>query len=212
LERLGVRTVELPTDLAIDAFAARYGTEYAIVLNSNTPNDRCRLDAAHEVVHVLLGDCDQSAKETKEIEKRAFRVGSLFLLPERKLREAFVGKSLVRLLKYKETFGISLAAMVYRAQQSKILSERETTWLWREFAKRGWRREEPGYVRPDRAMRFEYMLESAIQTKKLTWNQAESLTGVSESELRQRLNQALGIDPMVQEGGDEPPQTLKLFG
>lgn len=210
LERLAVRTIELPTDLAIDGFAARFGSEYAVVLNSNTSNDRCRMDAAHEMCHVILGDCDSDSAETKEVEQRAFRIASYFLLPPSQLDAAFKGKSLVKMVQYKERFGISLAAMVYRAQESKLITSHEATWLWREFSMRGWRKNEPGYVRPDRAIRFEDMLDSAITQKRMTWQLAESITGINQEELRQRLVLAMGIAAV--EGGNGPQSpTVKMF-
>jgi Zn-dependent peptidase ImmA (M78 family) len=211
LERLGIRTIELPTDIAIDGLAAKFGSEYVVVLNSSTSNDRCRMDAAHEAWHILLGDCDSDNADSKDTEKRAFRVGSLFLLPEPKLREAFKGRSLVKLVKFKEQYGISMAAMIYRAQEAKLITQREATWLWREFSVRGWRKKEPGVVRPDRATRFEDMLDSAIRERKLSWQKAESVTGVAESELRQRLKLAMGIKDTADEGGEQPPQILKVF-
>ena len=47
--------------------------------------------------------------------------------------------------------------MVYRAQESGIINESTSKWLWMEFARRGWRTQEPGHVRPDRATRFEQL-------------------------------------------------------
>ena len=77
-----------------------------------------------------------------------------------------------------------------------------------EFSKAcGWRLNEPGHVRPDRATRFEQLLDGALSTKKISWREAESLLGVRELELRQRLDHALGItevDVEEEEGGDAP--------
>jgi transcriptional regulator with XRE-family HTH domain len=55
LERWGIRVLENPTDLRIDGLAGRYGNEDVVVLNPALPNDRCRLNAAHELAHILYG-------------------------------------------------------------------------------------------------------------------------------------------------------------
>ena len=128
------------------------------------------------------------------------------------LRNAFYGKSMVRLVKFKEQYGISLAAMIYRAADENILSKYEAKYLWIEFSKRGWRKEEPGYVKRDRATRFEQKLENAIHQKKLTWQQLSKITGVREDQLKQRLNQAIGkyVPVMSQEKGDENIRYLRI--
>ncbi len=194
MEKAGIRVIEMPTELAIDAMTARLGEEDVVVLNSNVPNDRSRMNAAHELGHVLFCDyADPKPSNHKFKEKRAFEFASYFLLTKRMLRSAFYGKSMVRLVQFKERFGISLAAMVYRAEAEGILSEHHAKKLWIEFSKRGWRREEPGSVKKDRATRFEQILESAIHKKNLTWQQVSKITGIREDQLRQRLNQAIGM-------------------
>lgn len=209
MERAGIRVMELPITLAIDAMAARLGEEDVVVLNTNVPNDRSRLNAAHELGHVLFNDCDNIKQANHESqEKRAFEFASHFLLTKRMLRYAFQGLSMVRLVKFKERFGISLAAMIYRAEAEKILHGHLAKQLWIEFSKRGWRRKEPGYVREDRATRFEQLLDSAIHNEKLTWPQVVKLTGIREDELRNRLNMAMGVfEPICSptEEGDNRP-------
>ena len=112
LEGFGIRVFEEPTELRIDGLAARYSGEYVVVLNPTVSNDRVRLNAAHELAHVLYGDCDHDEAEDKLIESRAFDFGSHLLLPNNQLKKAFTGKSMIRLVQFKEKFGISLAAMV----------------------------------------------------------------------------------------------------
>jgi len=198
MEMAGIRVMEMPTELAIDAMAARLGEEDVVVLNANVPDDRCRMNAAHELGHVLFRDCaDPKPSNHKLLEKRAFEFASYFLLTKRMLQAAFRGKSMVRLVQFKERFGISLAAMIYRAEAEGILSERQAKHLWIEFSKRGWRREEPGHVKKDRATRFEQKLESAIHQERLTWQRAAKLTGIREDQLRQRVNRAICIGEPV---------------
>jgi len=192
LEGFGIRVVEIHSDARIDALAGLLDDEKVVVLNAGLCNDRVRLNAGHELGHHHYEDCVGSSNLTKqEIEKRAFEFGSHFLLPESQLEEAFQDKSIIRLVDFKEKYGISLAGMIYRAKESEILSQRTYERLWVQFSKHGWRKQEPGSVRADRPRRFERMLEAAIEEKKLTWQKAEEVTGIREEELRNRLLSAL---------------------
>lgn len=194
LERLGVRAIELPTDLALDGFAASTDGEYAVVLNSTVSSDRARLNAAHEVAHVLAGDCDSDDIDNSgPHEKRAFEFASHLLLTDEMLREALKSRSMVSLVQFKERFGISVAAMIFRGKESGHLSESLAKRIWIEIARRGWKDNEPGHVAEDRAVRFERLLDSALLEERLTLDQAASLTGVRTDELRERHEWALGL-------------------
>jgi len=191
LESFSALAVELRASFGIDGAAARHGEKFVVVLNPNTNSDRLRMNAAHELAHVLYDDCKHDLGwNDAVVERRAYDFASLLLLPESQLIPAFEGRSFLRLIQYKEKFGVSLSAMIYRGEQSRIINSTTARWLWGELSHRGWRTSEPGYVWRDRAITFEMMLESAIQTKALTWSEAERVTGVREDELRQRLTDA----------------------
>jgi Zn-dependent peptidase ImmA (M78 family) len=192
LEQFGVRVLENRTNLRIDGLAARYGEEHVVVLNPNVSNDRTRMNAAHELAHVLLGDC-QAVEASRADEQRAFEFASHFLLPNGQLKRAFEGKSVVRMVQFKERFGISLAAMIYRAEKLHFLTKPEAKWLWMEFARRGWRNNEPGHVRPDRATRFEQLIDEALLSGKLSLKEVSDLCGVRPEAIRERLNYAIGL-------------------
>ena len=203
LERVGVRVLENRTDLPIDGLAAKYGGDPLIVLNPSVSNDRTRMNAAHELAHVLFGDCD-SAEETKDGEQRAFEFASHLLLPNGQLKNAFQGKSMVRLVQIKERYGISLAAMVYRAEKLGFITKPEAKNLWVEFSRRGWRTNEPGVVRPDRATRFEQLIEEGLSGGQFSVKEVADICGVRPEAIRERLNDAMGIrecDIPRQEGG-----------
>lgn len=194
LERLGVRAIELPTGIALDGFAASAGNEYVVILNSVVSSDRARLNAAHEIGHVLAGDCDAADIDNEgPNEKRAFEFASHLLLTDEMLKEAFKSKSMVSLVQFKERFGMSIAAMIYRGQESGHLSESLAKRIWIEISRRGWRENEPGYVAEDRAVRFERLLDSALLQERLTLEQAAQLAGVRVDELRERHEWALGL-------------------
>jgi Zn-dependent peptidase ImmA (M78 family) len=193
LERMGCRVMESETDLAIDGLAAMLGNESVVVLNGEVSNDRARMNAAHELGHIVNGDCGDDEEDRNE-ERAAFEFASHLLLTSAMLREAFKRKSVVDLVRFKERFGISLAAMVYRAKEERLIRESEAKNLWVEFSKRGWRSKEPGQVWADRATRFEAIIDGAIVGGKATLASLAEVAGVREDELRRRLALATGAD------------------
>jgi Zn-dependent peptidase ImmA (M78 family) len=206
LETCAIRVLELRTSLPIDGAAAKRGNHFVLVLNPNVKGDRLRMNSAHELAHVLYDDCkNELCWSDNAVEKRAHEFASSLLLPTSQLRMAFEGKSFLRLLQYKEKFGISLSAMIYRAEKHKIIPSTTARRLWIEMAKRGWKQDEPGYVWKDRAIRFETLLDSAIQTRAMTWEEAERVTGIRQDQLRQRLDEVFRNDGSESAaiGGDE---------
>lgn len=199
LEKFGIRVLENPTDLRIDGMAARYGDEYVVVLNPNVSHDRTRLSAVHELAHVIYGDCETEEAAAKATETRAFEFASHFLLSNGQLKRAFEGQSMVRLVQFKEKYGISLAAMIYRAEKQGFISKQTAKSLWVAFAKRGWRTNEPGVVRPDRATRFEQLIDEALLNTRLSMKEVADLCGVRPDAIRGRLDYAMGI-----RGNDAP--------
>ena len=82
--------------------------------------------------------------------------------------------------------------MIYMAEKARIINTTVSRRLWSEMIKQGWRHNEPGHVWRDRAVSFEIMLESAIQSRSMSWGEAERVTGVREAELRAAGQRASG--------------------
>lgn len=205
LESFSTWALEVKATFGADGAAARLGEEFVVVVNPEIANERVRMNAAHELAHVLYsGHKGEAGWSDDDVEKVAYRFASSILLPESQLREAFRDRSFLRLIQYKEKFGVSLVAMIYMAEQCGVINSTASRRLWSEVARRGWRQREPGYVWRDRAIGFEVLLESAIESKKVSWADAERITGVRESDLRHRLLDAIRFDLASVPEGDEP--------
>lgn len=192
LEQFGIKVIQVDSDARIDGFAAWFGSSPVVALNSTLANDRMRFNAGHELAHYLFDDCKSDAEETKENEKAAHEFASHLLIPQDVLKDALAGESMVRLVQFKEQYGVSLAAMLYRAQAGKIISDAMYERLMRAFGKLGWRRDEPGDVRPDRPRRLEELIELAVSQGRLTYGDAARLGGLEEAAVRQRVLSAMG--------------------
>ncbi len=193
LEDFGVRVAQVHTDVRIDAFAARFGGTCVVVLNAGLSADRMRLTSLHELAHHLYADCLSGASLSHdEIEKRAFEFASHVLIPSSVLKEAFGHKSMVRLVEYKELYGISLAAMVYRGRRERLITQRQYEKIWQQFSKLGFRKDEPGDVAPDRPIRLEALMDCAVANRKTSFAEIARRLGTDENAVRQRVVAAMG--------------------
>jgi Zn-dependent peptidase ImmA (M78 family) len=193
VENFGVRVIQIHTDARIDGIAAWLGSVPVVAVNQSLSNDRIRMNAAHELGHHLFEDCAEGATlPHDEIERRAMEFASHLLIPDAALRAAFALQSMVRLVQYKERFGISLAAMLHRAERSRLLPKNLAKALWIKFGELGWRKDEPGYVPPDRPVRMEALFDAAVHRKKMTLGELAAIAGVNERAVRQRVFLAMG--------------------
>ena len=209
LEKFGIRVIENPTDLSIDGLAARYGQSYVVVLNSTVPSDRSRLNAGHELGHVLYGDCDNDDPTTKGLETRAFLFASHFLISSSQLKEAFKGKSMVRLIRSRSDSGYrwqrwstgprsTASSRSKRPGLSGLLSPNATG----------------GHANPDTSVPTgrpdsSSSIEDAINNKRLSLREIADLCGVRPEAIRKRLDFAIGVGNAPE---DEGADTLLFPG
>jgi transcriptional regulator with XRE-family HTH domain len=207
LESFSAWALEVKTPLGIDGASAQHGYDTVVIFNPDVPSERLRMTAAHELAYVLYRESYVNPERTAaSAERWAYAFATALLLPHSQLIEAFRHKSLLKLFEYKERFGLSLAAMIHMAEQTRLISTTVSRGLWSEVVKRRWQRNEPGYIWRDRAITFEMMLESAIKTKRITWGDAERITGIREDELRQRI--AIVFDSVATNGMKEPKSVV----
>ena len=99
---------------------------------------------------------------------------------------------MVRLVRFKELFGVSLAAMIYRGKQLGKIKQQDYERLWREFGRLGWRKKEPGFVQADYSSRLEQLIERAIHEKAMSYREVAALAAVDERVIRSRVLEAIG--------------------
>lgn len=209
MEQFGIRVIEVDTDEAIDGLAARYAGEYVTALVRGLAGDRGRMNAAHEFGHFIAGDIDTESADPVA-DARAFEFASHLLMPAPILKRAIDRQSMVHLVEMKRLYGISLAAMVYRAEKAGFLTTADAKRIWIEFAKRGWRQNEPGRIAPDRALRFEILFESALSVGKVSFEDVSKRSGIAIADLRRRLNEPVGFLDEEVPRVDPPEQGMRL--
>lgn len=124
------------------------GRPYIVLNTEKESAARSRMDAAHELGHLMLHRSVQEpvlrrSEKFKLMEKQAFRFGGAFLLSASKFSEDFVVPTLDALRVLKGSTGVSIGAMLMRAQDLGFLPEDQAQRLWRHYSRRGWKRQEP---------------------------------------------------------------------
>ena len=107
---------------------------------------RSRFDLAHELGHLILHHITEGMmnKELlKKIEKEANYFAGAFLLPRETFGNQIVSTSLDYFIQLKKEWKVSIAAMIYRCKELGILSENQTSYLWRQLAARCMKKNEP---------------------------------------------------------------------
>lgn len=162
IERSGVTVLALPTLLPKrDAFS--FWTEAPsanplIILSSGVPGDRLRYSVAHELGHLVLHSSLKGG--TREVERSANRFASAFLLPADAVWQELVPPlTLTVLAQLKPRWGVSMQALAMRAKELGIITPGQASYLFKQFAARGWRKAEPISLIPEKPRAYRKMAE-----------------------------------------------------
>lgn len=129
-------------------WSAADGRPYVLIASDKDVCVRSRMDAAHELGHLVLHhSIDEAAlnksSDFKEIERQAFYFAGAFLMPEESFPLEIRTPSLNSFLAMKERWKVSIGAMIMRFKNLNLLSEEHTLRLWKAYSARGWRKLEP---------------------------------------------------------------------
>lgn len=155
-----------------------------IAVFKNADHVRKRFTIAHELAHLLL---DFSDCEEKKHERLCHAFAGAFLLPEKVIREE-LGKSrskitLWELKKLKGIYGISMQAIMARANALGIISDQSYKSFSIYVRKNGWHKEEPGeYKGIEKANRFKQLVLHASAEEIISYSKGAELLDVSLAE------------------------------
>jgi Zn-dependent peptidase ImmA (M78 family) len=162
LEDHGIRVCETRGIDGFEGLSGRFGSLPFIAVSLDFPADRVRFTAAHELGHVLCGFAGDEGPEA-----RCHSFGAAILLPRAALERAMAGPgrkvTLGGLGEIKETYGVSLQAIMYRAHALGLVTDRRLRAFREAIKARGWDVEEPvAYGGRERATRFRRLLRYAV--------------------------------------------------
>ncbi|MBV8518797.1 MAG: XRE family transcriptional regulator [Acidobacteria bacterium] len=174
LERSGIRVFFLPeviedpdhesrTEIEnVDGFSIWVeGAKPVIAVNGSRPGDRIRLTLAHELGHLVL---HYPFHAEQDIEREAYLFGAEFLFPEESFRaELHRPVTLAKLAELKARWGVSMSAILYRARELDIVSDRQHKYLRMHLGKRGWTKCEPVDIPIEAPRALHYMADLAYR-------------------------------------------------
>lgn len=138
VERAGVCLIPIPGLTGIDGLSSWVDGVPVIGLAPNVPGDRFRLTLGHELGHLLL-----HARKTELAEHEANRFAGALLFPRSEFDDAMPDRPQLRdFISLKSTWGVSVAALVYRAHELDHIDDARYRALQIQMSK--WRKSEPG--------------------------------------------------------------------
>lgn len=142
LEAHGVRVFSLAEDSrAVDAYSFWRGPVPYVFLNTRKTAEHSRMDAAHELGHLVLHR--HGWPTGREAEQEAYRFGSAFLMPAGSVRAHAPRVATVDQLSVAKTrWKVSVANLAYRMHQLGVISEWQYRSIFIDLSRRG-RRTEP---------------------------------------------------------------------
>ncbi len=166
VEDNGVIILNIPRNLPkIDAFStwAELDEERPIIaLLFGKPMDRIRFSIAHELGHLVLHQTIRPS--LKLVENEANEFASAFLMPEQAMREEMKSPvTLTMLAKLKLRWGVSMQALIMRACNLKIITQRQTKYLFAQISAQGWRTKEPSNL--DLEVEIPHFVRNMIESK-----------------------------------------------
>ncbi len=194
LENNRIKVFEADSSDSFDGFSG-WLQKTPVIVVANRLNKQCltrkRNTLAHELGHILLKNAIADDVTEKEEERIMNRFSAAFLLPQEVFFEEF-GKnrkavSFEELIDIKVTYGISIAAIVYRAHDLGCINDATFKRFWKIYNARGWRKEEPGdkdYSGDESSTRFKQLVWRALSEEMITRSKAAELLNVTVDELR----------------------------
>jgi Zn-dependent peptidase ImmA (M78 family)/DNA-binding XRE family transcriptional regulator len=145
LEFRGVRVFSLIEEChEIDAFSLWNGEKPYIFFNTTKSAEHGRMDAAHELGHLVLHHDPMVHLHDRVAERDAQRFAGAFLMPERSVRaRAPKAATLPALLEAKLYWKVALSGLVYRMHQLDLISPWEYRNLYVTMGSRGYLSHEP---------------------------------------------------------------------
>ncbi len=187
LEEKGIKSFILQGLEKIESLCGFYHQQPFIAVENNLPVDRLRFRAAAEIGQILFG----LSNETKVI-KLYNRFAAAFLLPAKIMEEYFlpVGRKIAfsELAEIKLRYGVSLQAIMRRALDLKLVTERRFRSFREMMTERGWLWREPvDYPGEEKPSRFRRLIYYAVSSEILDTARAAALAEITPEELKKEI-------------------------
>jgi Zn-dependent peptidase ImmA (M78 family)/DNA-binding XRE family transcriptional regulator len=201
LEAHGIRVFSLAEEYAeVDAFSFWRNNAPFVFLNMKKSAERSRMDAAHELGHLVLHWRHESPRG-REYEHEAEIFASAFLMPRGSvLAEAPRGANLDGIIAAKRRWKVSAAALTYRMHAVGLLSDWQYRAVFVDISRRGFRKAEPNEI-PRESSQVLAKVFAALREEGMTKADVASVLSIPVAELEKLV---FGLVIMPLQGGAQP--------
>jgi len=116
-------------------------------VNGDAPPDRLRWTLAHELGHVVM---HTNADPYDRMEEEANLFAAEFLTPAQLIKPQLLNLTFPRLAGLKTQWKVSIQALIMRAYQLNVISNRQRTYFFTQLSRAGYRLREPVELDPPR--------------------------------------------------------------
>lgn len=182
LEAHGVRVFSLVEECAeVDAFSFWRGGVPYVFLNTMKTAEHSRMDAAHELGHLVMHYWGGPGGRAAEDQAKAF--ASAFLMPRQSvIADGPRGASIPAIVRAKRHWNVSAMALAYRLRRLGLLSEWEARSAYIEMGKLGYRTSEPNEIPRETSQILSKVL-AAVRSDGVTLHQIADELSLPEEEL-----------------------------
>lgn len=164
------------------------GRPYMLLAKDKQVGVRRRLDAAHELAHVVLHrHVSQSdlEKHFDLIEDQAMAFAGALLMPAREFNDDVYSLSLDALLQIKTKWKVSIGAMIKRLSNLDRISSEYERRLWQYYSARRWRGNEPldDMLPIESAQNLRAAIEAIVDGNAATPNELRKEIGLSPTDV-----------------------------
>ncbi len=144
IENNGIIILKIPFNhTKLDGLTFFTSNSYPIIyLNYNQPADRLNFSLAHELGHLIM-HLNFRPNSDRNVELEAHRFASEFLMPEREIKPFLKIRSIEQLADLKKMWNVSMAALLYRAYELKVITENQFKYMNIKLVKAGYKKLEP---------------------------------------------------------------------
>lgn len=193
LDANGIKSLVVDAPDSFDGFSGWADSHPIVVVGSWLDQDlpRKRFTTLHEVAHILIHPNDLA--ERKDREKCCHRFAGAMLMPMKAFETEWGGYrhriSLEELKDLKRRWGMSIAAIMLRANDLGLLDPSLYQRFLIAYRSKGWHRGEPGvYPGVEVSHRFEQLVLRAAGENLITMSKAAALLNQSQIEVRNLLS------------------------
>ena len=179
LEDKEIKVIEIDASEDFDGFSGWADGEIPIiVINRNFNLERKRLTALHELAHLLLNFSKDI--QPREIERMCFQFGGALLIPIETFKREFGENrshiSITELIAIKETYGMSIQAIMARAKVLELIPEYSFIRFRKWISNNKTENNLGVYVGKEESNRFKQLLYRAASEEIISMSKAANLS------------------------------------